>query len=42
VTDTEPRWHTEDYDPERDDPPAEHHAQPEQDPPDLEPVADDG
>lgn len=37
MTDTaEPRWHTEDYDPELDDPPAEHHAQPEQDPPDLD------
>lgn len=38
MTDTAPRWHTEDVDPERDLPPEGHHAQPEQDPPDLPPV----
>lgn len=31
------RWRLEDYDPERDTPPADHHAQPDEDPPDVEP-----
>jgi hypothetical protein len=37
---TDPRWHTEEYDPQVDDPPESHHAQPDFDPPDLE--DDDG
>lgn len=34
----EPRWHTEDVDPDVDLPPEDHHQQPDEDPPDLPPV----
>lgn len=38
MSDTEPRWHLEPYDPDLDEPPPGHHAQPDEDPPDLPPV----
>jgi hypothetical protein len=34
---SDPRWHTEEYDPELDDPPPGHHDQTGDDPPDLDP-----
>lgn len=36
-TDPLPRWTAEPVDPERDLPPEGHHAQPDEDPPDLDP-----
>lgn len=36
-----PRWHVDEFDPDRDLPPEDHHAQPDEDPPDLEPIGDD-
>lgn len=35
MSDPEPRWHTEDVDPDLDTPPPGHHDQPDEDPPDL-------
>lgn len=37
----EPRWTIDEFDPDRDLPPVEHHDQPDEDPPDLDPAGDE-
>ena len=39
MTDTDPRWTAEPFDPDVDVPPLGHDDQPDKDPPDLEPEA---